>query len=339
MEKQQYVKLLEQVQLEDGFAIHSSLALTISMLELAMIAGCLFLLTIVEPFGWQFWLIEIFLGLSMFRCFVLLHECGHGTFFKSNNSNVIMGSLFGAIALVPFVSWRNVHRKHHKWVGVIDKDPTSVAALDAQEYSSAMRMIVRVMWVLRLPVAAAIGIFSAFWMYPGRLLKETKVDRHKLLLSILSAVITLLPWGALAVLIGLENFLIYALPALFIFYFWFETINLCHHAGLYPFISHSHPNSIKTYEQEAYCRSAMLPRWLSIVCCYNFNLHTEHHIFPTVPWSYLNRLSELMDECGLENYHKQSLPSLVRDIRRLDPFDDIIDKAPSRLKQSMTVDT
>ena len=212
-----------------------------------------------------------------------------------------------------------------------------MAALDAQSYSPLMRTVVRVMWVLRIPLAAAIGIFSAFWLYPKRLLLKDKVEKSVVSSALLSMILTVLPWIVLWQILGAANFFAYVLPAFFVFYCWFEMINLCHHAGLYPFISHSHPKSVPTYQQEQFCRTATLPKWMSLVSCYHFNLHTEHHLFPTVPWNYLPRLSQLLDDYPLSQYNKQPMPSLVSEIRNMDPFDDIIDKAPSRPTEAVGI--
>ncbi|NVJ59367.1 MAG: fatty acid desaturase [Gammaproteobacteria bacterium] len=337
MNKNDYTNALNQIRREGGFDIHSNLACLLVIIELTLLSLSIYLLSVVEIFSWQFWLLEIYIGIAMFRCFVLVHECGHGTLFKTRTSNTLVGTLFGAIALVPYVCWRDVHRQHHKWVGVIDKDPTSVAALDAQSYSPLMRSIVRLMWVLRIPLAAAIGIFSAFWLYPKRLISKKKFDKSAFIAASISMAVTLLPWIGLWQLLGSTMFFTYVLPALLVFYFWFEMINLCHHAGLYPFISHRHPKSVPTYQQEAFCRTATLPRWLAVISCYHFNLHTEHHLFPTVPWNFLPRISEILDEYRLSDYNKQPMPSLVSEIRKLDPFDDIIDKAPSRPVQTVGI--
>jgi len=57
----------------------------------------------------------------MVRIFIILHDCGHGSYFKSGRANDIVGSISGIFAMTPFFSWRHNHALHHATSGDLDR--------------------------------------------------------------------------------------------------------------------------------------------------------------------------------------------------------------------------
>jgi len=55
------------------------------------------------------------------RLFIIFHDCGHGSFFRSKKASRIVGSFFGILAFTPYDKWHNQHMKHHATVGNLDK--------------------------------------------------------------------------------------------------------------------------------------------------------------------------------------------------------------------------
>ena len=47
------------------------------------------------------------------RIFIIQHDCGHGSFFKSRRANDIVGTACGVITLVAYKYWRKQHAIHH----------------------------------------------------------------------------------------------------------------------------------------------------------------------------------------------------------------------------------
>jgi omega-6 fatty acid desaturase (delta-12 desaturase) len=60
----------------------------------------------------------------LMRIFIILHDCGHGSFFKSNKANSILGTICGIFALTPFYQWRHNHAQHHATSGDLDRRAT-----------------------------------------------------------------------------------------------------------------------------------------------------------------------------------------------------------------------
>jgi len=57
----------------------------------------------------------------MMRIFIILHDCGHGSFFKSQRANNFLGSLAGIFAFTPYFQWRHNHAIHHATAGDLDR--------------------------------------------------------------------------------------------------------------------------------------------------------------------------------------------------------------------------
>jgi omega-6 fatty acid desaturase (delta-12 desaturase) len=52
-------------------------------------------------------------GALLVRVFIVEHDCGHGSFFKSALANTITGWTCSLITFTPFISWARQHGLHH----------------------------------------------------------------------------------------------------------------------------------------------------------------------------------------------------------------------------------
>ena len=57
----------------------------------------------------------------MVRIFIIFHDCGHGSFFRSNSANQFWGVLTGVLTFTPFHYWRASHARHHATSANLDK--------------------------------------------------------------------------------------------------------------------------------------------------------------------------------------------------------------------------
>jgi omega-6 fatty acid desaturase (delta-12 desaturase) len=48
------------------------------------------------------------------RIFIIQHDCGHGSFFKSTRANDRLGFLCGILTMTPYKHWRQSHAIHHR---------------------------------------------------------------------------------------------------------------------------------------------------------------------------------------------------------------------------------
>jgi omega-6 fatty acid desaturase (delta-12 desaturase) len=72
----------------------------------------------------------------MIRIFIIFHDCGHGSFFRSKRLNKTIGIITGLIVFTPYHKWHREHYIHHQTVGNLDKRGTGdVKTLTVDEYS------------------------------------------------------------------------------------------------------------------------------------------------------------------------------------------------------------
>src|SRR5882724_2942627 len=79
-------------------------------------------------------------GALLVRVFIIFHDCGHGSFFKSRAANDVWGFLCGLLTFTPYYHWRWEHSLHHASSGDLDRRGVGdVWTLTVQEYLEASR--------------------------------------------------------------------------------------------------------------------------------------------------------------------------------------------------------
>lgn len=293
-------------------------------LELAIAAVVVTTLATVDRWGPAFWVAEIVGAVSCFRWFVILHECGHRTLFTRTRMNSIVGHIAAVACLIPYFPWRDVHLQHHRWVGVIDKDPTQEHLLKLQRITRVESVLFRVMWRLWLPVPFVKFLFEVFWGDPFRGSRARSTVRR----GIASDVLCALPHVALIAALGPTTWASCFLPMLLGFYLLIENMNLPQHSELFPYLSDTHPRPIPMSEQDSCTRSTHLVDWLGVLLALNFNRHTEHHMLPSAPWYSLNAVRRELLATGYRHPHEVPFVRFMRDLRRRDPLEVYRDSLP-----------
>jgi len=69
------------------------------------------------------------------RIFIIQHDCGHGSYFRSPWANTITGFICGVITFTPFANWRRQHAGHHGNWNNLDR-----RASGADIYSTCMTL-------------------------------------------------------------------------------------------------------------------------------------------------------------------------------------------------------
>jgi omega-6 fatty acid desaturase (delta-12 desaturase) len=74
------------------------------------------------------------------RAFIIFHDCGHGSFFKSRRANDIVGFFTGMLSFTPYHHWRWEHSLHHASSGDLDRRGTGdLWTMTVQEYLNSPR--------------------------------------------------------------------------------------------------------------------------------------------------------------------------------------------------------
>ncbi len=90
----------------------------------------------------------------MIRAFIIFHDCGHGSFFKSPRANAAVGVVTGLLAFTPYQRWRHVHAIHHATSGDLDRRGVGdVYTMTVREYLAAPWWKKTGYRVMRNPVA------------------------------------------------------------------------------------------------------------------------------------------------------------------------------------------
>jgi len=91
----------------------------------------------------SYWLLvplAMLAGAFMVRAFIIFHDCGHGSFFKSQRANHIWGAITGVLTFTPYYHWRWEHSIHHSSSGDLDRRGTGdVWTMTVQEYLESSR--------------------------------------------------------------------------------------------------------------------------------------------------------------------------------------------------------
>jgi omega-6 fatty acid desaturase (delta-12 desaturase) len=142
------------------------------------------------------------------RLFIVFHDCGHGSFFRSRKANDTLGVITGFLVFTPYYQWRHKHAIHHATSGDLDRRGTGdVWTMTVREYLEASRWR-RVAYRLARNPLVLFGAAPLYLLVVGHRLPWRKADRRERSnvfwtnLAILGMA-TLLSW-----LMGLRGYLV-----------------------------------------------------------------------------------------------------------------------------------
>src|SRR5262245_14026470 len=74
----------------------------------------------------------------LMRVFIVLHDCGHGSFLRSRRWNDAFGFLGGVLSFTPYHYWRHTHAIHHATSGNLDRRGVGdIWTMTMREYKEA----------------------------------------------------------------------------------------------------------------------------------------------------------------------------------------------------------
>jgi omega-6 fatty acid desaturase (delta-12 desaturase) len=87
-------------------------------------------------FWWVTAIAVLLIALFLLRVFALMHECGHGSLFRSRWLNRTVGFLLGVVTGMPQYVWSQHHGYHHAHNGNWDKYRGPYSTLSVDEYGA-----------------------------------------------------------------------------------------------------------------------------------------------------------------------------------------------------------
>ena len=232
------------------------------------------------------------------RIFMLQHDCGHNSLFRTRRANSIVGSLCSLITLTPFAYWRRLHARHHgSWN---DLDGRGIPAdffsdcVTVQEYGAMSRGQKFLYRVTHHPALVHFVLPPIVFILVYRLPFDTPASARKERISVflLDVALSCLIAG-LILIFGVKTVAIVHLPALIlaaIIGIWLFTVQ--HRFEEAQWARKDDWNFAKaSLRGTSYLSLPPILQWFSG----NIGLHHVHHLRPGIP-NY--RLQACHDACG-----------------------------------------
>jgi omega-6 fatty acid desaturase (delta-12 desaturase) len=221
------------------------------------------------------------------RIFIISHDCGHGSFFKSRPANDIIGTISGFLAFVPYCEWRHNHALHHATGSDLDnRGIGDVWMLTVDEYLALSRWNRFVYRFYRNPIVL-FGIGPLFmFLISNRF--TSKISGHREELSVYWTNAALAVVAALfSFTMGIIPFIVVMVPVL-----WIAGIS-----GVWLFyVQHQFEDSywarhrewefhIAALKGSSFYKLPKVLQWFSG----NIGFHHIHHLSPRIPNYFLSK--------------------------------------------------
>jgi omega-6 fatty acid desaturase (delta-12 desaturase) len=279
----------------DGF---SQVAVTV--LPLAMV--CWIAAWSIHVSLWITTAATLAISVLMIRVFALMHECGHGSLFRTQWLNRTVGFFFGVASGMPQYVWSQHHHHHHQTNGNWDKyrGPLSTLSITEFEALSGFQQ-----WFYRNARHVALAPLAGF-VY---LIFNPRVNWIKgscaLLLHVLrgkkAATFKTRYWKSFkeyrhqsannVVLLSLWVLLSWAMGPVAFFAIYLTSVSLAGGVGIALFtvqhnFEHAYASEDAAWDIDAGALSGtsflILPRWLNWVTA-NIGFHHVHHLSASIP--------------------------------------------------------
>jgi omega-6 fatty acid desaturase (delta-12 desaturase) len=217
------------------------------------------------------------------RIFIIQHDCGHGSFFKSRKANDFLGSICGVLTFTPYHYWRKSHAIHHASSGSWeDRGIGDIYTMTVQEYlqqSKWGRLKYRLYrHPLLLFVLAPTFLFIVLHRLPFAESKSWRRERasvHWTNLAIVAMVISL------SFVIGLKSFLLIQLPIIILAATIGTWMFYIQHQFEDTYYAHGDnwDYTVAALQGSSYYQLPKVLQWFTG----NIGFHHIHHLSPRIP--------------------------------------------------------
>lgn len=221
------------------------------------------------------------------RTFIIMHDCGHGSFFRSRRANDLVGFVTGALTLTPYAQWAKDHAIHHATSGHLQKRGYGdVETLTVDEYL-ALGALGRLKYRLYRNPAVLLVLGPLWLVVKQRVHTRGSAGRREVIGVQLTNATVLLMFAAASLLVGP-----WAVAAIYA-----PTVFIAAAAGIFLFyVQHQYQQTYWAsgadwdYATAAVAGSSFyrLPRVLDWMTG-SIGFHHVHHLSPRIPNYYLRR--------------------------------------------------
>lgn len=220
------------------------------------------------------------------RLFIIQHDCGHASYFRSRRMNDVVGWLCSVATLTPYASWRRQHAGHHAVWNNLDQRHAGAdiysSCLTVREYMALPPWRQRIYRAVRHPLVAQVVlpplVFLVLYRVPFDTPRSWRRERRSVHFTNLLVGCGL---AGLALLLGWEAVLLVHLPVmvtasiigvwLFSVQHRFEDSQWARQAQWTPLGASLHGSS--------WLRLPRVLQWFTG----NIGFHHVHHLLPRVP--------------------------------------------------------
>jgi acyl-lipid omega-6 desaturase (Delta-12 desaturase) len=219
----------------------------------------------------------------MCRSFVLEHDCGHQSFYRSATHNAIAGSILGFGVMIPYQMWKYIHDSHHMNVGNLDKRDLNpeIWTLTVNEYKNA-HSVKKIAYKFvrsrfsRFIIAPTIIYAVVFRLVLPKFSRQAKISViiHDLLyLVIFWFLLTIMPFSQIFVIVFLPLILFFSIVS-YTFYAQHQFED-----------TYWETEEDWNYKEATFTGSTYLsaPPWFKWLCG-NVVYHNVHHLIPAIPF-------------------------------------------------------
>lgn len=235
------------------------------------------------------WIVgQFLLAISFMQWQVLMHDMGHGHFFRPRWLNDITGHFASLFPIVPYLSWKLIHTQHHRWTGYKCQDPT-MSNQNVDEIPENKIKLMNFFWKYWIPVFSLSYSFSNFW----NINKISKIHQKSKIPITINVIMMILIYLGLIMVLG-KTFFQCWLFAYLLFLSLSEPLLFSQHVHI---DQHDHIligdqlKPIPTFEQNIYSRTLVFPTFISQFILFGFDLHNAHHCYPELPSYMLHELN------------------------------------------------
>lgn len=189
----------------------SQLALTVVPF---FVLSVMALMLAVNEVYWAALLLTVPAGGFLVRMFIIQHDCGHGSFFRTRGANTVVGRLMSIFTLTPYTFWMDAHAMHHATSGNLSKRGFGdIDTLTVTEYEALTPMKRLGYRVYRNPLVWLVFGSPYHFIIEQRIPFAKPFPFSKVWRSVLATNVTLAAfYGSLIWLVGFKAFILVFLP-------------------------------------------------------------------------------------------------------------------------------
>jgi omega-6 fatty acid desaturase (delta-12 desaturase) len=253
-----------------------------------------------------FWWLTLILTVPtagfVIRLFIIQHDCGHGSFFKSQKWNNRLGVFVSVFTLTPYHHWRKRHAIHHATSSNLDErfigDVPTLTVSEYLEKGLLMRLGYR---TFRFPFTLFVLVPFAVFFIGHRLPSKGASKKERKGIFWTNVAVGLL-WAALIVAFSWQGFLLVYVPVV-----W---LSAAFGTWLF-FVQHQFEDTYWARQPEwdftlaglqgsSYYKLPKTLQWFTG----NIGFHHIHHLSPRIP-------NYLLEKCHEENPIFQNIVTLT----------------------------